>query len=120
VKPRPPLISPSESDLTALSAHPVILSLENAPVPDLVALLTSASPDAIIFAAGAGGKGAHDRTRKVDYGGAVKVYDAMEAANCKRLLLVGATDVRDRAKDVPSHYDAESRESTFVVRKMVS
>jgi hypothetical protein len=43
----------------------------------------------------------------VDFDGAVKVYDAMEAANCKRLIVVGAMDVRDRSKDMPEWYTKE-------------
>ena len=46
---------------------------------------------------------------KVDFEGAVKVYDAMEAANVKRLLLVGAIDVRDPSKGYPEYYDEASR-----------
>lgn len=64
----------------------------------------------MVFAAGAGGKGDPSRSRKVDYEGAVKVYDAMEAANVKRLILVGAMDVRDRKGEVPSWYSAEDSE----------
>lgn len=61
----------------------------------------------VVFAAGAGGKGDKSRTRKVDYEGAVKVYDAMESANCKKLILVGAVDIRDRESDVPGWYNDE-------------
>lgn len=95
------------ADLSALGAKPLILSLEDAPVPDLVAALTKAKPDVVVFAAGAGGKGDKSRTRKVDYEGAVKVYDAMESANCKKLILVGAVDIRDRESDVPGWYNDE-------------
>lgn len=35
------------------------------------------------------------------------MYDAMEAANCKRLIVVGAMDVRDRSKDMPEWYTKE-------------
>lgn len=58
-----------------------------------------------MFAAGAGGKGDPDRTRKVDYEGAIKVFDAMEAGNVKRLVLIGAVDIRDRTKGWPEWYD---------------
>ena len=60
-----------------------------------------------MFAAGAGGKGDPGRTRKVDYEGAVKVYDAMEAGNVKRLVLIGAVDIRDRSKGWPEWYDED-------------
>jgi nucleoside-diphosphate-sugar epimerase len=63
-----------------------------------------------LFAAGAGGKGDPGRTRKVDYEGAVKVYDAMEGANVKRLVLIGAVDIRDRSKGWPDWYDEDDSE----------
>jgi len=85
-----------------------VLSIEDAPVSDFTALLTSHHPDAVVWSAGAGGKGEKSRTQKVDYEGAVKVFDAMEAANVKRLLLVGAIDVRSRDKGYPSYYNDES------------
>jgi nucleoside-diphosphate-sugar epimerase len=68
-------------------------------------LLKSSKADGVLFAAGAGGKGDPERTRKVDYEGAVKVYDAMEAGNVKRLVLIGAVDIRDRSKGYPEWYD---------------
>jgi nucleoside-diphosphate-sugar epimerase len=93
--------------LKSLGAHPLILSLEDSTVPDLTSALTAHNPDIVVFAAGAGGKGDKSRTRAVDYEGAVKVYDAMESANVRRLILVGAVDIRDRDREVPGWYDDE-------------
>jgi hypothetical protein len=75
-------------------------------------LLKSSKADGVLFAAGAGGKGDPERTRKVDYEGAVKVYDAMEAGNVKRLVLIGAVDIRDRSKGYPEWYDDADSGST--------
>lgn len=58
------------------------------------------------FSAGAGGKGGEERTKKVDYEGALKVFDALERVDGRtkpRLILVSAIDVRDPEK-VPEHY----------------
>ncbi|GFZ46665.1 hypothetical protein JCM24511_03885 [Saitozyma sp. JCM 24511] len=95
-------------DLKSLGARPVVLSLETASVPSLTSLLTSERPDAVVWSAGAGGKGDKSRTRTVDYEGAVKVFDALEAANVRRLLYVGAIDVRDKTQPPPQHYTPES------------
>lgn len=60
----------------------------------------------VYFSAGAGGKGGEERTKKVDYEGAVKIYDAIEGiAEGKRpfLVLVSGIDVRDPEK-IPAHY----------------
>lgn len=100
----------SISDLKSLGAQPEILSLESAPVTALTTLLTTHSPDIVVFSAGAGGKGDKSRTRAVDYDGAVKVYDAMESANVRRLVVVGAVDVRDRTGKVPKWYTREDGE----------
>jgi len=97
------------SDLSSLSATPLILSLEDASVPTLTSTLTEVHPDAVVFSAGAGGKGGPSRTRAVDYEGALKVFDAMEASGIKRLIYVGAVDVRDRSKGYPEHYTEEDR-----------
>lgn len=81
-------------------ATPYILSLEEATTSDITALMDITSPHVIIFAAGAGGKGGTARTRAVDFEGAIKVFDAMEAththraSNTHRIVLVSASDLR--------------------------
>ncbi|ORX34496.1 hypothetical protein BD324DRAFT_636145 [Kockovaella imperatae] len=100
------------SDLESMGGKPSILSIEDATVPQITDLLSDHKPDAVIFSAGAGGKGDPSRTTKVDFEGAVKVFDAMEAANVRRLLYVGAIDVRDRDKGYPKHYTQESKDSS--------
>lgn len=107
----------SLSDLKELGAKPHVLSLEDCTVPDLTAMLTETKPDAVVFSAGAGGKGDKSRTRKVDYEGAVKVYDAMESANVRRLLYVGAMDIRDRQKPKPEWYTSEDGEAELSCRR---
>lgn len=97
----------SDSELKEIGAKPERLSIEDADVPQITKLFTSTKPDGVLFAAGAGGKGDPSRTRKVDYEGAVKVYDAMEAGNVKRLVLIGALDIRDRSKGWPDWYDED-------------
>lgn len=61
--------------------------------------------DIIYFSAGAGGKGGEEGTKKVDFEGAVKVFDAIEGVRGQkpRLILVSAVDIRDPDK-VPAHY----------------
>ena len=91
-------------DIRNLGGTPVVHSLETATVQSLVDLLSPA-PEAVVWAAGAGGKGGADRTRKVDYEAAVKIFDAAEKAGVKNLLMLSAIDVRDREKAAPEHYD---------------
>lgn len=98
-------------DIAALGAHPALISLEDAPVTDFIQLFTGV--DVVYFSAGAGGKGGEERTRKVDYEGAVKVFDAIDAVegiSKPRLILVSAIDIRDPAK-VPKHYVRRSSSS---------
>lgn len=66
--------------------------------------LRTLQADAVVFSAGAGGKGGLERTRKVDYEGALKVFDGMEEAGVSRILLVSATDLRDRSQPPPDWY----------------
>lgn len=92
-----------ESDITDLGAKPALVSLEDAPASDFTKLFTGL--DVVYFSAGAGGKGGEERTKKVDYEGAVKIFDAIEAVEGEkpRLILVSAIDVRDPDK-IPAHY----------------
>jgi hypothetical protein len=84
-------------------AHPVLLSLEDDPVSAFTQ--TFQGSKVVYFSAGAGGKGGEARTKKVDYEGAVKVFDAIEGVEGSkpRLILVSAVDVRD-PEAVPDHY----------------
>lgn len=90
-------------DITSRGATPVLLSLEDASIAELSSKFEGAR--AVIFAAGAGGKGGAERTNAVDYLGAVKVFDAIEQSQEKpRLYVVSALDVRDLSKPAPAHY----------------
>ncbi|KAF8154274.1 NADH(P)-binding-domain-containing protein [Crassisporium funariophilum] len=95
---------------TLLSATPLLLSLEDASAQQLSDAFTS--QDVVYFSAGAGGKGGEERTKKVDYEGAVKVFDAIElvkgdgVSKKPRLVLVSAIDVRDPER-IPAHYNAD-------------
>lgn len=97
--------------LTALGATPLVSSIEDSTTAQLTSTIEGAAPDAVVWSAGAGGKGPDERTIKVDYEGAVRVMDAFAAAQTgkpKRFVLVSAIDVRDREnRPVPSWYSAE-------------
>ncbi|CAK9784301.1 hypothetical protein CC85DRAFT_244669 [Cutaneotrichosporon oleaginosum] len=97
------------ADLEKLGATPAILSLETASAEDLAALLKERKADAVLFAAGAGAGSTEERTRTVDYQGAVKVYEACRLAGVKRFVMISSVDVRDRSKPVPAHYTEASR-----------
>ncbi|KAL8278750.1 hypothetical protein RQP46_008819 [Phenoliferia psychrophenolica] len=94
-------------DIRATGASPELLSLEEASIKDLAHSFTGAK--SVVFAAGAGGKGGAERTKKVDLEGAVKVFDAIETVEGPkpRLLLVSALDTRDMSKPPPAYYTAE-------------
>jgi hypothetical protein len=92
-----------QQDILETSAKPLLLSLEDVSVPDLSKAF--AGYDVVYFSAGAGGQGGEERTKKVDYEGAVKVFDAIEGTSGvkPRLILVSALDIRDPEK-IPAHY----------------
>lgn len=96
--------SPEHSaDILASSATPLVLSLESSTLADFIQVFEGT--DIVVFSAGAGGQGEPERTKKVDYEGAVKVFDAIEGVSGKkpRLILVSAVDVRDPEK-IPEYY----------------
>ncbi|EDR04922.1 uncharacterized protein LACBIDRAFT_191198 [Laccaria bicolor S238N-H82] len=92
-----------QQDILDTSAKPLLLSLEDVSVPDLSKAFEGY--DVVYFSAGAGANGGEERTKKVDYEGAVKVFDAIEGITTSkpRLILVSAVDIRDPEK-VPAHY----------------
>lgn len=74
-------------DIAKLGATPVVLDIEQATGAALAE--TIAGSDAVLFSAGAGG-GDADRTRAVDFDGAVLAMAAASAANVKRFIMVSA------------------------------
>jgi len=75
----------------------------------------------VVFSAGAGGKGGEERTKQVDYGGAIKIFDAIDGVGegkRPRLVLVSAVDVRDPNK-IPSHYTDEDKAISERVRNSI-
>ncbi|KAF5347244.1 hypothetical protein D9756_009927 [Leucocoprinus leucothites] len=107
------------AEITSAGATPLLLSLELAPPSDLITAFQG--QDVIVFSAGAGGKGGEERTKKVDYEGAVKVFDAIEGVNGDkkpRLVLVSAVDVRDEGK-IPQHYDDQDKAISDRMRRAI-
>ncbi|KXN90764.1 hypothetical protein AN958_03651, partial [Leucoagaricus sp. SymC.cos] len=108
-----------EADIKAVGAQPLLLSLEDAPISDFTKAFED--KDVVYFCAGAGGKGGEERTKKVDYEGAVKVFDAIEQVKEEmkrpRLVLVSAIDVRDPEKPIPAHYDEQDIERSKKYRE---
>lgn len=91
------------ADIEAFKATPKVLSLEDSPASEFSALFQN--HDLVYFTAGAGGKGGAERTRKVDYEGAVKVFDGIDGVKGAKpkLVMLSAIDVRDLNK-TPAHY----------------
>lgn len=95
-----------EANIKAASAHPLLLCFEDSPMSEFTQAFEGV--DVVYFSAGAGGKGGPDATKKVDYEGALKVFDVIEGIAGKtrkpRLVLVSAVNVRNPDGPVPSHY----------------
>jgi len=92
------------SEIKGLGAEPVIQSIEDSSIDDFVATLQKYKPDAVVWSAGAGGKGDPSRTQAVDRDGQIKAQEAVAKAGIKRYVVVSARDVRDRNKARPSWY----------------
>ena len=102
------------SEVAATGATPLVLSLEDAPKEQFVDVFEG--KDVVYFSAGAGGKGGPERTRKVDYDGALKIFDALEGVEGTkpRLIMVSAIDVRDTNVAPPSHYVSTFRRGSHM------
>ncbi|KAF9497373.1 NAD(P)-binding protein [Pleurotus eryngii] len=107
-------------DIEKVSAIPVVLSIEDDSQSAFTQAFKDAAADVVVWSAGAGGKGGAERTEKVDYEGAVKVFDAIKAINGKvpRLLLVSAIDVRN-PDEIPAHYNEEDIALSERMRKVI-
>ncbi|KAG7441373.1 NAD(P)-binding protein [Guyanagaster necrorhizus] len=94
-----------EGDIEDTGATPQVLSLEDSSTLDFAKAFEG--KDIVYWSAGAGGKGGEERTKKVDYEGAIKVFDAIEAVQGPkpRLIYVSAIDLRDRNSPPPAHYN---------------
>ena len=94
-------------DITNVGAAPSVISLEDDSAQDFAQIFKD--HDVVYFSAGAGGQGGAERTKAVDYLGALKVFDAVELVDGPkpRVILVSAIDVRDESK-IPDHYVGSS------------
>ena len=73
-------------DVAATGASPLVLSVEDATVEELTRALTGA--DAVVWSAGAGGKGGPQRTDAVDRAAAIRSMEAAAAAGVRRYVMV--------------------------------
>jgi len=106
-------------DIKETGATPVVLSLEDDDKSKFAEAFEG--KDIVYFAAGAGGQGGEERTKKVDYEGALKICDAIEMIQAKekpRLILVSAVDIRN-PDIVPPHYNEEDIALSERMRKAI-
>src|ERR1700722_16234987 len=84
-----------DADVRAASATPLILDLESSPTSEFSLAFDGAH--VVYFSAGAGENASDERTKKVDYEGALKVFDAIERVEGPkpRLILVSTFDAND-------------------------
>ncbi|KAJ7607535.1 NADH(P)-binding-domain-containing protein [Roridomyces roridus] len=108
-----------KDDITAAGATPLLLSLEESPVSAFTEAFEGAY--VVYFSAGAGGNGGEERTKAVDYEGAVKVFDAIEGVQGPkpRLILVSALDVRN-PDVIPAHYTEADKQLATRIRSRIS
>jgi uncharacterized protein YbjT (DUF2867 family) len=97
-------------DVTAAGAAPVVLDLEAiAGLRELTEAVRGA--DAVVFAAGAGAGSGPERKRTVDYGAAVKLIAAAEAAGVGRYVMVstlGADQPDARGEAMRPYFQAKA------------
>ncbi|WKD60418.1 putative sugar epimerase YhfK [Corynebacterium ciconiae DSM 44920] len=74
------------ADVEAAGARPVVVDVEHASTEELTAALSGA--DAVVWSAGAGGKGGAQRTYAVDRDAAIRSMDAAHAAGVRRYVMV--------------------------------
>mgnify|MGYP000847228479 CR=1 FL=1 len=83
---RTPANPAQADDVAATGARPLVLSVEDATTEELTLALTGA--DAVVWSAGAGGKGGPQRTDAVDRAAAIRSMEAAAAAGVRRYVMV--------------------------------
>ncbi|MDO4244288.1 MAG: NAD(P)H-binding protein [Actinomyces sp.] len=73
-------------ELAPTGAKPLVLSVEEATEAELAEVMAGA--DAVVWSAGAGGKGGPARTEAVDHLGAVRSMEAAQQAGVRRYVMV--------------------------------
>ncbi|TFK36127.1 hypothetical protein BDQ12DRAFT_259351 [Crucibulum laeve] len=108
----------NSKDIQEAGATPLLLSLEDASVKEFAVAFES--QDIVYFSAGAGGSGGEERTKKVDYEGAMNIFYAIEAVKGSklRLILVFAIDVRGPEK-IPAYCNEADIETSKRVRAAI-
>lgn len=84
-------------DLRDRGIQPIMLDLEDATVDRYAAAINGS--DAVVFAAGAGPNSGAERKETVDYGAAVKLREAAEAAGVDRYVMLSAMGTDDPPQD---------------------
>ena len=74
------------ADVAATGATPLVLSVEEDDVAELTRVFAGA--DAIVWSAGAGGKGGPERTDAVDRAAAIRSMEGAETAGVRRYVMV--------------------------------
>lgn len=82
-------------EIEALGGIPVAYDLMGS-VAEMVKVISSIKPDAIVFTAGSGGHGGQSGTLNIDLDGAVKTMDAAQQSYVKRFVMVSAFGTGDR------------------------
>jgi nucleoside-diphosphate-sugar epimerase len=75
-------------NVRAAGAEPIVCDLETVGADELTA--TVGSPDAVVFAAGAGPGSGSARKETMDYGGAVKLIEAAKANGIRRYVMISS------------------------------
>src|SRR5215218_2203365 len=91
------------ADLEADGVQPAVVDLESASVDEVAAVLTGA--DAVVFAAGAGPGSGAARKHTVDYGAALLLARASEAAGVRPYVLVSSMGVEQVRAGTPHGMD---------------
>jgi len=103
-------------ELADLGAIPVVLDIEHASVSELASAF--AGCDAVVFSAGAGG-GDPERTRAVDFDGAVTAIKAATLAHVPRFVMVSAigagSPVTDEIEESMRPYYAAKHDADLAV-----
>lgn len=103
------------SFFNSLGVETVLTSLEGS-VEEITAAMTGC--DAVVFAAGSGGKTGADKTLLIDLDGAAKTIEAAEQTGTERFLMVSAinADKREMWKEDMAHYYVAKHHADNILR----
>lgn len=105
------ILIPRAKDFEDAGIHTAIFDISKASPHEYVKLLHHWRAEVVVWAAGTS---EDELAQTIDYGAQVNVYDAMEEAGVRRVMVVGSIGIWKEGTDWPEWYDEAASKSSLL------